>query len=126
MPEKVVVLRDGSDEWVGRLARIGLGVLVGAVALGVAGVWLARDQMARHQRELFSAQPLRRLAALGYLKGQPAVDNVLLLRDYLAWVERPLLRKRAAGILAAMEAELAAEDPDGSEDPERSEGSEGA
>lgn len=109
MPDRVVVLRDESDEWIGRLAKVGLGVLVGAAALGVAGVWLARDQMARHQRELFSTQPLRRLAALGYLKGQPAVDNVLLLRDYLAWEERPLLRKRAAGILAAMEAELASE-----------------
>ena len=113
MPEKIVVLRDDSDEWIGRLARVGLGILVGAAALGVAGVWLARDQMSRHQRELFSPQPLRRLAALGYLKGQPAVDNVLLLRDYLAWEERPLLRKRAAGILAAMEAELASEDAEG-------------
>lgn len=110
MPEKIVVLRDESDEWIGRLTRIGLGILVGAAALGVAGVWLARDQMARHQRELFSSQPLRRLAALGYLKGQPAVDNVLLLRDYLAWEERPLLRKRAAGILATMEAELASDE----------------
>jgi len=109
MPDRVVVLRDESNEWIGRLAKIGLGILVGAAALGVAGVWLAHDQMARHQRELFSTQPLRRLAALGYLKGQPAVDNVLLLRDYLAWEERPLLRKRAAGILAAMEAELASE-----------------
>jgi len=109
MSNKIIVLRDESDEWTGRLARLGLGVLVGAVALGVAGAWLARDQMARHQRELFSSQPLRRLAALGFLKGQPAVDNVLLLRDYLAWEERPLLKKRAAGILAAMETELAAD-----------------
>lgn len=110
MSKKIVILRDEPDEWAGRLARIGLGVLVGAVALGVAGVWLARDQMARHQRELFSSQPLRRLAALGHLKSRPAVDNVLLLRDYLAWEERPLLKKRAAGILAAMEAELASEE----------------
>ena len=28
------------------------------------------------------------------------VDNVLLLRDYLAWEERPMLRKRATAILA--------------------------
>jgi hypothetical protein len=113
MADKVLVLRDDSDEWVSRLAKVGVGLLIGAAALGVAGVWLARDQMARHQRELFSSQPLRRLAALGYLKGQPAVDNVLVLRDYLAWEERPLLRKRAAGILATMEAELASEDAEG-------------
>lgn len=109
MPEKVVIVRDNSDALVGRLVKIGLGALLGVAVLGVVGVYLARDQMARHQRELFSPQPLRRLAALGYLKGQPAVDNVLLLRDYLAWEERPLLRKRAAGILATMERQLAAE-----------------
>ncbi len=113
MPDNVVIVRDESDELVGRLIKIGLGALLGAAVLGVVGVYLARDQMARHQRELFSPQPLRRLAALGYLKGQPAVDNVLLLRDYLAWEERPLLRKRAAGILAAMESDLAAETAEG-------------
>lgn len=113
MPDKVLILKDESDEWVGRLVRVGLGALLGAAVLGVVGVILARDQMARHQRELFSPQPLRRLAALGFLKGQPAVDNVLLLRDYLAWEERPLLRKRAAGILAGMERELAAETAEG-------------
>ncbi len=109
MSEKVVIVRDNSDALVGRLLKIGLGALLGAAVLGIVGVYLARDQMARHQRELFSPQPLRRLAALGYLKGQAAVDNVLLLRDYLAWEERPLLRKRAAGILATMESQLAAE-----------------
>jgi hypothetical protein len=113
MAEKLVVVRDNSDELMGRLLKVGLGALIGVTALGVAGVFLARDQMARHQRELFSPQPLRRLAALGYLKGQPAVDNVLLLRDYLSWEERPLLRKRAAGILATMERELAAESAEG-------------
>jgi hypothetical protein len=113
MPDNVVIVRDESDELVGRLIKVGLGALLGAAVLGVVGVYLARDQMARHQRELFSPQPLRRLAALGYLKGQPAVDNVLLLRDYLAWEERPLLRKRAAGILAAMESDLAAETTEG-------------
>lgn len=113
MPDKVVIVRGESDELVGRLIKVGLGALLGVAVLGVVGVYLARDQMARHQRELFSPQPLRRLAALGYLKGQPAVDNVLLLRDYLAWEERPLLRKRAAGILAAMESDLAAETAEG-------------
>jgi len=113
MAEKLVIVRDEGDAVVNRLVKVGLGVLFGAAVLGVVGVYLARDQMARHQRELFSPQPLRRLAALGYLKGQPAVDNVLLLRDYLAWEQRPLLRKRAAGILSAMEQQLSTESAEG-------------
>jgi hypothetical protein len=85
------------------------GFTVLAVAAAAAlGALLVRDQMSRHQRELFSPHPLRRLAALGYLGGRPAsVDLVLLLRDYLAWEPRPLIRKRAAQVLLRMEASLA-------------------
>jgi len=35
------------------------------------------------------------------------VDAVLLLRDYVAWEPKPMLRKRAVAILARMEGELA-------------------
>ncbi len=35
---------------------------------------------------------------------------MLLLRDYLAWEERPMLRKQATVILAGMEEVLAAEE----------------
>ena len=83
-------------------------VVVGAAAVAGLGIFLARDQMQRHRRDLFSPHPLRRLAALGYLRSRPQVDNVMLLRDFLAWEERPLLRKRAAAILEEMESELAA------------------
>jgi hypothetical protein len=85
------------------------GFTVLAVAAAAAlGALLVRDQMSRHPRELFSPHPLRRLAALGYLGGRPAsVDLVLLLRDYLAWEPRPLIRKRAAQVLLRMEAALA-------------------
>ena len=41
-------------------------VLLGAAAAALIGVILARDQMVRHKRGLFSPHPLRRLAALGY------------------------------------------------------------
>ncbi len=82
------------------------------LALGAAaalGALLVRDQISRHQRELFSPHPLRRLAALGYLGGRPAsVDTVLLLRDFMAWEPHPLLRRRAAALLARMEDTLAA------------------
>ena len=78
-------------------------VLLGAVTAALIGVVLARDQMVRHRRGLFSPHPLRRLAALGYLRSYPNVDNVLLLRDYLAWEQRPMLRKKASAVLEDME-----------------------
>lgn len=78
-------------------------------AIGALGAVLVRDQMSRSRRDLFSASSVRRLAALGYLAGQPAsIDTVLLLRDYIAWEPRPLLRKRAVGTLARMERALTA------------------
>jgi hypothetical protein len=98
--------------------RIAGAALVGAaVAIGV-GVFLARDQMQRHRRDLFSPHPLRRLAALGYLKSNPTVDDVPLLRDYLAWEERPLLQKRAVAILTGLEDALADAIEDEREDAE--------
>ena len=82
------------------------------VALGLAAAVSAlvvRDQIARHRRELFSAHPLRRLPALGYLGGRDAtVDTVRLLRDFVAWEPRPLIRRRAALLLARMEEQLKA------------------
>lgn len=99
---------ESSDGWT-VLKYAGLAAL-GAAAVGALGVWLARDQMSRHRRDLFSPHPLRRLAALGYLRTEPSVDNVLLLRDYLAWEDQPLLRKRASTVLDEMEDALRAED----------------
>ncbi|HEV2148948.1 MAG TPA: hypothetical protein VGR37_16200 [Longimicrobiaceae bacterium] len=83
--------------------------LLTVAAAAALGALLVRDQISRHQRDLFSPHPLRRLAALGYLGGRPAsVDTVLLLRDFMAWEARPLLRRRAAALLARMEDSLAA------------------
>ncbi|MFW6202639.1 MAG: hypothetical protein ACOC8B_08670 [Gemmatimonadota bacterium] len=80
------------------------------VALGAAtaiGALVVRDQMSRHRRDLFSPHPLRRLAALGYLAGREAtVDAVQLLRDFIAWEQRPILRRRATSILERFEEEL--------------------
>jgi hypothetical protein len=77
-------------------------------AAGALGALLVRDQMSRHRRELFSPHPLRRLAALGYLASATAsIDLVLLLRDFIAWETRPMLKKRATGILGRMEEALA-------------------
>jgi hypothetical protein len=84
----------------------GIGVLVAAAA-ALLGVLFVRDQMSRHRRDLFSARPLRRLAALGYIAGRPpAVESVRLLRDFVAWERQPLIRNRAAQVLARLERNL--------------------
>lgn len=75
-----------------------------AVALGVLVV---HDQIARHRRELFSSRPLRRMAALSYLAGREAtVEAVQLLRDFVAWEPKPMIRRRAIRILNRMERSL--------------------
>ncbi|MYC87965.1 MAG: hypothetical protein F4X22_06975 [Gemmatimonadales bacterium] len=90
--------------------KIAAAALLGAAAAVGLGIYLARDQMRRHRRELFSPHPLRRLAAFGYLKSHPSVDDLPLLRDYLAWEERPLLRKRAMAVLESLESVLAGDE----------------
>ena len=78
-----------------------------AVAAGfLAGAVLAQRSMGKWRSALFSARPLRRLAALGYLSGHPGVEAVQVLRDYLAWEEHPALRRRAEAIIRRMEAQL--------------------
>ncbi|MGH7482888.1 MAG: hypothetical protein ACRELV_12095 [Longimicrobiales bacterium] len=88
----------------GRVVRTaGLIVLVVGAAVVLGGV-VVRDQISRSRRDLFSAQPLRRLAALTYLGGHDAtVEVVQLLRDFVAWEPRPLIRRRAAQVLRRME-----------------------
>lgn len=77
-----------------------------AAAAGALAVWLVRDQMNRHQRELFSPNAFRRLAALGHMAREaPSVDNLTLLRDFVAWEPRKLLRNRARQIYQRMEQE---------------------
>ena len=77
-----------------------------AVGLGVgalAGALFWSDQLERHRQSLFHASPRRRLAALGYLRAHPSVDNAGLLRDYLAWEPLPLLRRRTRRVLRRTE-----------------------
>jgi hypothetical protein len=82
-------------------------LFAGGAAAGIAVGWLlAQYRFARHRQDLFSGQPLRRLAALGFLAGQLGVETVRLLRDYLAWETHPVLRRRADSIVRRMEAAL--------------------
>jgi hypothetical protein len=80
------------------LAGLGVGMVVGTV--------LAQQSIGRHRQALFSAKPLRRLSALGYLSRNPSVEGVRLLHDYLAWERQPMLRRRGERILRRMEAKL--------------------
>jgi hypothetical protein len=92
-----------------RILRVTAFTLLAVAAVGAVGVLLVRDQISRSRRDLFSPHPLRRLAALEYLGSETAsVDTVLLLRDFLAWERRPLLRRRATAVLARLQEALAA------------------
>ncbi len=85
------------------------GLLFGSGALlGAAAGWvLAQRRLTFHRRDLFSPRPMRRRAALGYLAGQDGVETARLLRDYLAWEQQPVLRRRAESILKRLESTLA-------------------
>lgn len=84
-------------------------VLLSIGAVAAVGAFVVRDQISRHQRNLFSSQALKRFAALGYLSGTPAsVELVQLLRDFCAWEPNAILRRRASQILGRMERQLEA------------------
>jgi hypothetical protein len=83
-----------------RLASIGF---LGGLAAGLV-VWGV--QVERSRRDLFSRNPIRRQAALGYLGGQPGLETARLLTDYVRWEARPALRKRGQHLLRRMEAYL--------------------
>lgn len=76
---------------------------LGGLIIGLL-VWSA--QIRRSRRDLFSGNPVRRLAALGYIGGHPGVDAARLLTEYVSWERRPLLRRRAERLLRRMQAEL--------------------
>lgn len=83
--------------------------LLATAAAAAAATFLVRDQISRHRRDLFSPYTLRRLAALGHMAREDAtVDHVNLLKDYISWEPKGLLRDRARAILERMEEEVRA------------------
>jgi hypothetical protein len=80
-----------------------MGVLGGFVA----GFALWSRQQRSNRQNLFSRNPMRRLAALGYLRTQPDEQTVVLLREYLAWESQPELRRRARRVLRRVERSIA-------------------
>ncbi len=90
-----------------RTLKIAGFTLLAAAAAGAVAALVIRDQITRHRRDLFSPHALRRLAALGHMsRTEATVSDVLLLRDFIAWEPRPLLRKRAQAVLQRMEGQV--------------------
>jgi hypothetical protein len=81
-------------------------ITIGFVGGVVAGLVIWSIQIGRWRRDLFSANPLKRLAALGYLGGHPGVETAQILTDYVRWEPRPMLRKRADRLLKRMQGSL--------------------
>jgi hypothetical protein len=76
---------------------------VGATA---AGFLLWSRVIRQSRRNLFSRNPVERVAALSYLGARPSVETARLLRDYLSWESSPLLRRRARSLLGRLERDL--------------------
>ena len=102
-PRRVVVIEAGRD---GRRSAVALAA-AGFVGGLVIGAVLYAQQAHQHAGALFSRYPVRRYLALGYLRGQPSVDTVRLLRDYLDWEKSHRLRRRAQDVLRCVEEDLA-------------------
>ena len=96
---------EGLDGDAARLhaARLAAWGFLGGVA---AGVLLWSDQMRRSRRNLFSRSPVKRFLALGHVGGQATLENAVLLREYLAWERRPLLRRHGERLLRRAEHHL--------------------
>jgi hypothetical protein len=92
----------GASDALERVTVVAAGFL-GGLTVGLV-VWSRQIREAR--RHLFSARPLRRLAALSYLGSRPSVETARLLRDYVAWERRPALRRRGERLLRRLEASL--------------------
>ncbi len=74
---------------------------------GVAAGTLVWSRMQRqYRRNLFSRSPIRRVAALGYLRARPTVNTAQLLREYVAWEPRSILRQRGVKLLKRLESTL--------------------
>ncbi len=77
--------------------------MLAAATAGAVVAVIIQGQISRHQRDLFSPRAFRRLAALGHMSREPAsVDHIRLLRDFIAWEPRKMLRERAQAIVDRM------------------------
>ena len=85
-----------------KVSFVAVGFLVGVAAGSL--VWTSMQR--QYRRNLFSKSPLRRVAALGYLRARPSLNTAQILREYIAWEPRSILRHRGARMLKRIEATL--------------------
>ena len=85
-----------------RVSFVAVGFL-GGIAAGSL-IWSHLQH--QYRRNLFSRYTLRRVAALGYLRARPSVNTAQLLREYVAWEPRSILRERGVRMLKRLEATL--------------------
>ena len=81
-------------------------VAVGFLGGIAAGTLLWSRMQRQYRRNLFSPRIVRRVAALGYLRARPTVSTAQLLREYVAWEPRAILRNRGVKMLKRLEATL--------------------
>jgi len=81
-------------------------VAVGFLGGVAAGTMIWSRLQRQYRRNLFSPHTLRRVAALGYLRARPSVNTAQLLREYVAWEPRSILRERGVRMLKRLEATL--------------------
>ena len=83
-------------------------LVIAASAAGLAAGWLLAQRYLEHHRQaLFSKAPRLRHAALGYLSGHASPETIRLLRDYVAWEPRRVLKRRGLRVLRELEAAIA-------------------
>ncbi len=80
----------------------GLGFVAGLACGALAWSQLQRQ----HSRDLFSKHPLRRFAALSYLRTRPSMGTLRLLREYIAWERSAVLRQRGVALMRSIESTL--------------------
>jgi hypothetical protein len=81
-------------------------VAVGFIGGMAAGSLFWSRMQRQYRRNLFSRHALRRVAALGYLRAKPTVNTAQLLREYVAWEPRSILRQRGVKMLKRLESTL--------------------
>ena len=85
-----------------RVSFVAVGFL-GGIAAGTL-IWSSLQR--QYRRNLFSRHTFRRVAALGYLRARPSVNTAQLLREYVAWEPRSILRERGVKMLKRLESTL--------------------